>query len=248
MLSINKLKALKRLHTKKERDAEAVFIAEGSKLVADLLNCFACETLLATPEWISENTPLAAELIAISEAELKKISLQKTPQQVFAVFKQPKPILNKTSLLNELSLALDDIQDPGNLGTIFRIADWFGIEKVFCSLHCADIFNPKTIQASMGAIGRIQVFKVNLPEFLAEVKPNLPLYGSFLSGQNIYDAPLSSTGIIVMGNEGKGISQAVEAQLTQGLFIPSYPSHRPCSESLNVATATAIICAEFRRR
>jgi len=150
------------------------------------------------------------------------------------------------SLNGSLSLALDNVQDPGNLGTILRIADWFGIRNVLCSIGTADVFNPKTVQATMGAIGRIRIHYTDLPTFLATVK--LPVYGTFLEGKVLYDAELQNEGIIVMGNEGNGISQAVEKWITDKLYIPDYPAESTGSESLNVSVATAIVCSEFRRR
>jgi TrmH family RNA methyltransferase len=149
----------------------------------------------------------------------------------------------------KLILALDGVQDPGNLGTICRLADWFGIEDIICSTETADIFNPKAIQATMGAIARVRIHYTNLTEFLTEVaSQDTRIYGTFLDGKNIYERELTPHGIIVMGNEGKGISPDIEALVTDKLFIPNYPSDRPTTESLNVAVATAITCAEFRRR
>lgn len=248
MLSKNKIKELSQLHLKKYRDLQSVFIAEGNKLVLDLLPIFSCKTIVSTADWISKNKPKADEIISVETDGFKKISLLKTPQEVFAIFRQPNYSFDKKTIINSLSLALDDIQDPGNMGTILRIADWFGIENVFCSLHCADVFNPKTVQASMGAIGRVKVFQVDLPEFLKEIKSEVPVYGTFLQGNNIYDETLSKNGIIVMGNEGNGISEKVKNEIDNRLFIPSFPSGRITSESLNVGSATAVVCGEFRRK
>jgi len=146
-----------------------------------------------------------------------------------------------------LCLALDEVQDPGNLGTIIRIADWFGIEHIFCSQGTADVYNPKVVQATMGALARVHVHYVNLSELIDSL-PDIPVYGTFLDGTNIYEQELSQTGIIVMGNEGNGISPEVRKVINRRLYIPNYPANRPTSESLNVAVATAITCAEFRRR
>jgi TrmH family RNA methyltransferase len=248
MLSKNKIKELLALSQKKQRDEKGLFIAEGNKLVAELLPAFRCTTLVATSEWLSANEPKCAEIIEVTEAELKKISLQKAPQQVLAVFEKPTYTLNSSLINDSLSLALDDVQDPGNMGTIIRIADWFGIENIFCSLHCADVYNPKTVQATMGAIARVKIFQVDLPSFLQEQKNNLPIFGTFLDGDNMYAENLPHKGIIVMGNEGNGIGSDVEQAINKRLFIPNYPADRSTSESLNVAVATAIVCAEFRRR
>ena len=150
---------------------------------------------------------------------------------------------------NDLILALDGVQDPGNMGTILRIADWFGIREVVCSEHTADCFNPKVVQATMGAIARVRVHYLPLTEWLAQaVQAGVSVYGTFLDGETIYDAPLTTGGIVVMGSEGKGVSAQVAALVTHRLYIPSFPAGVPTSESLNVATATAIVCSEFRRR
>jgi len=163
-----------------------------------------------------------------------------------AVFEIPSYELNSELLHENLSLALDNVQDPGNLGTILRIADWFGIRNVLCSIGTADAFNPKTVQATMGAIGRIRLLYTDLPEFLKTVR--IPIYGTFLEGEILYDADLQNEGIIVMGNEGNGISEAVGQLVTDKLFIPDFPMGQTGSESLNVSVATAIVCSEFRRR
>jgi TrmH family RNA methyltransferase len=147
-----------------------------------------------------------------------------------------------------LCLALDGLQDPGNVGTILRLADWFGIEHIVCSHDTADIYSPKVVQASMGAICRVKVCKANLVEALENMPSDIPLYGTFLDGENIHRQALTDYGIIVMGNEGNGIRPEIEKNITRRLFIPNYPEGRPTSESLNVAIATAIVCAEFRHR
>jgi TrmH family RNA methyltransferase len=146
-----------------------------------------------------------------------------------------------------LSIALDDVQDPGNLGTIIRIADWFGIKDVICSLHCADAYGPKTVQATMGALARVRVHYVDLASFLSDCK-ELPIYGTCMDGENIYNKQLSPHGIIVMGNEGNGISDSVRSLVSEKLLLPNYPFGETTSESLNVGVATALVCGEFRRR
>jgi TrmH family RNA methyltransferase len=185
----------------------------------------------------------------VTEEELKRVSFQETPQQVLAVFKQPvyEVDVNVVAKKN-LCLVLDDVQNPGNLGTIVRLADWFGIEHIFCSKGCADIYNPKTVQATMGGIARVQVHYVDLPEMLKGLEVGIPVYGTFLDGENMYQKTMENRGLIVMGNEGKGVSKEVEAFVSERLYIPNYPAGRETSESLNVAIATAIVCAEFRRR
>jgi len=248
MLSKNKIKYIRSLEMKKFRNESGCFLAEGNKLVKDLIPFFECECLIAKPSWLAIQSDIQTkELILAQENDIEKVSLLKTPQDVVAVFRQPKYILNNESLNNELSLVLDGIQDPGNLGTIVRLADWFGIKHIICSSDTADIYNQKTVQATMGAIARVRVFYVSLPEWIKEITC-IPVYGAFLKGKNIYKEALSTSGLIVMGNEGKGISSSVEKWITQKLYIPNYPQEAESTESLNVAVATAIVCSEFRRR
>lgn len=249
MLSKNKIKLITSLSQKKFRDEHGLFIAEGTKLVLDLSVAFRCATLIATPEWLKSNPSIASdEEIEVTETELHKISNQKSPQGVLAVFIKPEYQLNAPELTQKLSLALDDVQDPGNLGTIIRIADWFGIHDIFCSEHSADAFNAKTVQATMGALARVRVHTVKLPDFLASIAGKLPVYGTFMDGENIYEKSLLPHGIIVMGNEGNGISAEIEQLVTEKLLIPNYPAGQLTSESLNVGVATALVCGEFRRR
>ena len=252
MLSKAKIKFIQSLELKKKRKEENLFVAEGPKVVGDLLPYFACRLLIATPEWLDTHAkPQAHEIIEVTDEELRKASFLKTPQEVLAVFEMPSTPLPSDIAQHELCLALDDVQDPGNLGTIIRLADWFGIRHIFCSTGTADAYNPKTIQATMGAIARVQVHYINLIEYLHGIRketPQVPIYGTFLEGNNIYKEPLSTNGIIIMGNEGNGISQAIQETVTHKLFIPNYPEGSTTSESLNVAIATAITCAEFRRK
>lgn len=248
-LSKNKIKYIRSLELKKHRKEENVFPAEGPKLVGDLLGHFHCRLLVATDEWLDERKTISAnEVIRVTPEELSRASFLKTPQQVLALFEQPSYKITPDEIGQTLCLALDDIQDPGNLGTIIRLADWFGIEYVFCSPNTVDIYNPKTVQATMGGIARVKVCYTPLKELITSLPNDIPVYGTFLNGKNIYDQTLSNTGLIVMGNEGKGISPEIEELITNKLYIPSYPQDRETSESLNVAIATAVICAEFRRR
>lgn len=255
MISKNRIKLIHSLKLKKNRVEEACFVAEGPKLVGDLLGHFTCRYLAATQEWMQQHgegpTCRRAEKDVVTQEELQRISFLKTPQEVLAIFSMHNDDKTTEELAalpsKELCLALDDVQDPGNVGTIIRLADWFGIEHVFCSVGSADVYNPKTVQATMGALARVQIHYVDLPDFLGKAK-GAPIYGTFLEGDNLYATETQKHGIIVMGNEGKGISKAVEQQVTHKLHIPNYPPMRSTSESLNVAVATAIICAEFRRR
>ncbi len=249
MLSKNKIKEINALSLKKNRDESGHFVAEGTKLVLDLITTFHCQLLIATTDWLSDHKQIKAdEIIQAEPDEIKKISNQKTPQGVFAIFQKPEYHWEIEEIRTNLNLALDDIQDPGNLGTIIRIADWFGIHDVFCSEHSADIFNTKTVQACMGALARVRVHTVNLVEFLKICEENMPVYGTFMNGQDIYSEQLTTHGILVMGNEGNGISKEVEKLVSKKLLIPSFPKGQVTSESLNVGVATALICAEFRRR
>ena len=248
-LSRNRIKYIQSLKSKKQRDIHGTFVAEGMKLVTDLLSTCRCQFLVGLPDVIDSfgKCPRVESIIKVDEADLKKTSLLKTPPHIVGVFYQPEHTYDLSGLKSELSLALDAIQDPGNMGTIIRLADWFGITRVFCSRDTNDIYNPKTVQATMGAIARVEVHYVDLEDFLGS-QLNIPIYGTFLDGKSIYDEPLSSNGIIVMGNEGKGIRHELETLITRRLFIPSYPPENRTSESLNVAMATAIVCSEFRRR
>lgn len=248
MLSKAKIKLIKSLEMKKFRQAEGLFVAEGPKVVGDLLPHFHCRLLVATDKWLLDNPqPKADEIIVATDEELQKASFLKNPQRVLALFETPAPSTIETAN-SSLVLALDDIQDPGNLGTIIRIADWFGVRQIVCSQGTVDAFSPKVVQATMGAIARVSIYYAQLDSWIKSLVKTIPVYGTFLNGKNIYDEPLSENGVIVMGNEGKGISPAVEKCISRRLFIPNYPKGVETSESLNVAVATAITCAEFRRR
>lgn len=251
MLSKSLIKLVRSLDVKKFRKESGLFVAEGNKIVHDLLDSdIYCEKIIATNKWLAENNikNSNAEIIATNESDLSRISFLRAPQGVMGIFRQRTTETDNRIAEKTLCLALDDIQDPGNLGTIIRIADWFGIENIFCSNDTADIYNPKSIQATMGAIGHVKIHYTDLPQFLESQSKNTPIYGTFLDGDNIYSKELSANGIIVMGNEGKGIGKECARIINKRLFIPNYPSGRTTSESLNVSTATAIICAEFRRR
>lgn len=252
MLSKAKIKLIQSLEQKKKRREERLFVAEGPKVVGDLLSNFPCRLIVAEAAWIASHPEVrAAEVIEATSDELRKASFLKAPQEVLALFELPTYATPHDAASKELCLALDDVQDPGNLGTIIRVADWFGIRHIFCSIGTTDAFSPKTIQATMGAVARVQVHYVNLCDFLRDTrqeKPSTPIYGTFLEGNNIYKEPLTTHGIIIMGNEGKGISRQIQELVTHKLFIPNYPEGCATSESLNVAIATAITCAEFRRK
>ena len=250
MLSKAKIKFIHSLELKKNRRQEGVFVAEGPKVVGDLLEMMRPTFLIATSEWMNANRDLQTdEWLEVTDEELAKASFLKHPQQVLATFPIP-PSLHEVSPevdTNQLSLMLDGVQDPGNLGTIIRIADWFGINDVYCSQDTADVFNPKVVQATMGSIARVRVHYADLPELLSRLLEDYPIYGTLLDGENIYETRLQPRGAIIMGNEGKGLSTAIIQRLTHRILIPNYPPNRPTADSLNVAVATAIVCAEFRR-
>lgn len=250
MISKNQIKHIQSLHSKKNREEEGLFIVEGIKLVTEFIGQqkFNIEEIFATAEYISNHQSVLQlnniNYLEISTDELKKISLQTTPNQVLAIVKVCQHTLNTDILNSSTNLYLDDIRDPGNLGTIIRIADWFGIHQVICSPNCTELYNPKTIQASMGAVLRVNVVTLNFEELLPKLK-NIPIYGALLEGDNIYTCKLQH-GIIIIGNEANGISNDVIKQITHPITIPAASNNG--SESLNAANACAIICSEFHRQ
>lgn len=233
----------------KHRRALGLFKAEGTKCVLDTIDFFKLKYLVATRQWIDQYNPLGIDpnaIIQVSPAEMNRISSLSTFSQVVAVYEIPTLDYDINTVHNNLCIALDCVQDPGNLGTIMRTADWFGIRDIFCSVGTADVYNPKVVQATMGAISRVRVHYVDLPEFLSTMSKDMPIYGTFLDGDDISSASLSETGIIVMGNEGKGISAEVAKYINKRLTIPAFPKGASTSESLNVAIATAITVSQFR--
>lgn len=247
MISKNLIKLIKSLEQKKYRKREKLFVAEGPKVVGDLMALMAPQRVIATSEWYKEKK--ISEDVVVTEDEIRKVSFLQHPQDVLALFGLPEmEELPVEQLRDHLTLALDDVQDPGNLGTIIRLADWFGIEHILCNPGTADAYSPKVVQATMGSIARVKLHYTNLAEYLKQLQDAVPVYGTFLDGNNLYAEKLSPSGIIIMGNEGNGISEQVERYVTKRLLIPSYPAERPTAESLNVAIATAITCAEFRRK
>lgn len=241
MLSKAKIKLINQLSQKKYRQQTGLFIAEGHKTVEDMMGYFITEYLYYTSDYSGNKN--ANESCEVTYDELKKISRLETPQNVLAVFKMP---VYEGVAINpeELTLALDGIQDAGNMGTIIRIADWFGINNIFASKNTVDIYNPKVVQATMGALSRVRVHYVDLVQALSRV--DAPIYVTALDGDNINKCSLTKNGVIVMGNEGNGVSQDVMTVANKKLLIPSYPPERPTSESLNVSVATAIVVSMFR--
>lgn len=251
-LSKIKIKYIHSLELKKNRKAENVFLAEGDKCVGDLLKSgYEAKLLISTECWeIPDSLSIQTEHIITSAEDIRKASLQQNPQNVIGVFKrktEPDESMLNIIPQKELCLCLDGIQDPGNLGTIIRTADWFGINNIFCSQTTTDAYSPKAIQATMGSIARVNVHYLDIIKFAGNIK-DTPIYGTLLDGDNIYDVALENKGLIVMGNEGNGISKEMRALLNKKILIPSFHTGTNRAESLNVSIATAIICAEFRRR
>jgi TrmH family RNA methyltransferase len=243
-ISRQEKKYINSLAVKKYRDIERLFVVEGEKSVPEFLDSsFKVRRVYYTHECdFSDKHP---DTKRITSAEMRQISNLKTASPVLAVVEIP-PTEIDIFPDNELILALDDVQDPGNLGTIIRLADWFGINRIICSLFTADAYGPKTVQATMGSLTRTNIIYADLYSFLKPASENSPIYGTFLEGENIYKTELSENGIIVMGNEGRGISREIAGLVSRKLLIPAFAHNT--AESLNVAAATAITCSEFRRR
>ena len=242
MITKAEIQSIKALADKRGRVEQGAFIAEGEKLVAEL------RTSDLVVRKVYATKPLFSDAEVIAERDMERISQLKSSNSILAVVEIPHYDLSKANPKKNLVLALDRVQNPGNLGTIIRLADWFGITDIVCSADSADCFNPKVIQATMGAIIRVRVHYTSLPQWLEQQKDKgVSIYGTVLDGENIYKTEKGSCGVIVMGNEGQGISPECEMSVTHRLYIPPYPADCAGSESLNVAIATAITCSEFRR-
>ena len=240
MLTKAEIQLYRSLGDKRERDTHGLFVAEGAKLVGEIAASPLRVVRLMTTRDFSGAEP-------ISTKEMERISQLKTPTDTFAVVEKPHYDLRSARPDRNLVLALDGVQNPGNLGTIIRLADWFGISDIVCSADSADCFNPKVVQATMGAILRVRVHYTDLARYIDSLPTGTPIYGTFLEGENLYSARIENRGLIVMGSEGRGVSAEVAQRVTNKLLIPPYPADNHNTESLNVAIATAIICAEFRR-
>lgn len=234
------------LADKRTRDSERLFVAEGYKLVDEIRQ----SKLRIRTIYTTRNDVVGHNVVLVDKREMERISQLNTASDILVIVEQPRYTLSLNELKSKLSLALDGVQNPGNMGTIVRLADWFGIDHIICSCECADLYNPKVVQATMGALLRVKVHYVdNLSSLLGEAKrAGMAIYGTLLDGNNIYHETLTAEGIIVMGNEGRGLSEECRNTLTHKLFIPPYPADAPTSESLNVAMATGIILSEFRRK
>jgi len=240
MISNKEVKLITSLSKKKGRNKHQLFIAEGDKLVNDLLNSsFSVEKIYFTS--LNKHDYNRYPSQELKESELKKISQLNSPSKVVGIFIIPKPLIPKKE---GLIVALDGIKDPGNLGTIIRLCDWFGVSQIICSNDTVDCYNPKVVQASMGSISRITVNYLNLENYLKDCK--MPIMITDMLGDNIYKETLSKEGILVMGNEGNGISTAIKNLASHMLFIPRFGENSK-TESLNVAMATAILLSELRR-
>lgn len=232
MLTNSDVKTIRSLKEKKYRDELGLFVVEGEKMVREAMESDFDVTAVYRQE-------------EIGEAAMSRISHLSTPSPVLAVVRRPEP--EAVAIGNELYLGLDSVRDPGNMGTIIRLADWFGVSTVFCSDDCVDAFNPKLVQATMGAIFRVKIICCKLPEICRRFRDSgLPVYGTFLDGKNIYGRELSPTGLVIMGNESNGISPEVASEVNERLLIPSFNDSK--AESLNVAVATAVTLSEFKRR
>ncbi|WP_395065878.1 TrmH family RNA methyltransferase [Flavobacterium sp.] len=241
MVSKNQIKLITSLQQKKYRQIHQLFIAEGAKVIQELLQSnFELEQLFVTDS-IFESINVSKKIV-ISDADLKKISCLSTPNNCLALFKIPKskPVSNKG-----LVVALDDVRDPGNLGTIIRLCDWFGIEQIICSEHTVDVYNPKVVQATMGSISRVSISYVDLELYIQQSK--CAVFGTFMDGKNVYKENLPNQGILILGNEANGISNTLEKLVSNRLAIPRFGNLKQ-TESLNVATATAIFLSEFKRK
>ena len=248
MLSKNKIKYIHSLELKKNRKEEHAFVAEGHKLVGDLLGHFPCKLLVATRAWLERNPGMKAdEIIEVTQEELTRASLQKAPQEVLAVFEQPTYEMDASVVSQKLCLALDDVQDPGNLGTIIRLADWFGIEHIFCSQGTVDVYNPKTIRSTMGSIYRMPTIYIEDTVKLLELfkEKGIKSYAAHLDGKNSYDKEDYRTGTaILIGNEGNGLRDEVSNKADIWVRIPMEGQ----VESLNAAIAASVLMFEVARQ
>jgi TrmH family RNA methyltransferase len=254
MLSKNKARFIISLQKKKVREEYRLYIIEGDKIVKEFISAgMPIKSLVAKPEFISslpkDGMKTVSETEPVSYEELKQISGLKTPHNALAVVCMPDHDFSQSKLLKEQCVVLDCIQDPGNLGTIIRAAAWFGLRNIVCSEDCVDVYNPKVIQASMGAIIHVRILYTDLKEFLtAAAKKELPVYGTLLDGDSIYSQTLDNKGIILLGNESKGISDDLIPFINHKLLIPRFALPAPGIDSLNVGMAASVIFSEFARR
>lgn len=271
MLSRNQQKLIRSLHLKKQREKHGLFLIEGNTIITDLVQSGQIhpgnlEILAATPEWLErtllkdngvpENSSLSRLAVSAYPADLKKLSGLVSPPEVIAVLRIPAEAANASlvpfrpeQLREGVTLVFESIRDPGNLGTIIRTADWFGIRNIICSPDSVDIYNNKVVQASMGSVLRTRPIYMELTElFESAGRFKIPVYGTAMDGADFYDTPVRVPGLIVFGNESHGISKSLESFFRQKIRIPDFPAGASGTESLNVATSVAVVCAEIRRR
>jgi TrmH family RNA methyltransferase len=244
------IKLIRSLHLKKFRNEYNLFVAEGSTNVLDLLNSpFRLQWLFARETWIEKFGERLQEVNVqqVSRKEMEMMSSLKSSSEVLAVFKLPELSDFSSDAIDDYVIALDNIKDPGNLGTIIRTADWFGIKSIICSLETVDVYNPKVVQATMGSLARVQVHYLDLEKVLSEVPTDIDVYGAFLHGDPVSHVEKQGKGIILIGSEAHGISKEYLSLTTHKVTIPSFAKGKPGAESLNAVVATAILCYEFRR-
>ena len=250
MIEINNaiVKTVRQLSAKKGRDEHGLFVAEGTKCVRDTWDAFDCQWLICTRAWHDRlaNASMHPKIVIATARHMAQMSQFSTPSDVIAVYHTPQYSIDENEINSKLNIVLDNIQDPGNLGTIIRLADWFGVKNIFCNPTTVDVYNHKVVQATMGAISRVKVHYVDLEQLLTQFS-HLPVYGTVLNGDNIYKTELTDKGFVVFGNEGRGISDKVAKLLTHRLLIPAAPHSGDTSESLNVGVAAAITISEFKR-
>jgi len=254
MISKSKIRFIRSLQNKKVRDEERLFVIEGDKLVREFLAArFPVRMLIAKPEFLSSLLPEMIqninEIEAVSYEELKQISTLKTPHNALAIVQMPESEMIVSEIIKQFCVALDFVQDPGNMGTIIRAAGWFGIKNIVCSFDCVDVYNSKVIQASMGALLHVNVFYTDLKTlFTNAIKNSVPVYGTMLDGKSIYDHKLDNKGIILLGNESKGISDELIPFITEKIRIPKYSNAKEGIDSLNVGMAASVVFSEFLRK
>jgi TrmH family RNA methyltransferase len=254
MISKSKIRFIRSLQNKKVRDEERLFVIEGDKLVREFLAArFPVRMLIAKPEFLSSLLPEMIqninEIEAVSYEELKQMSTLKTPHNALAIVQMPESEMIVSEIIKQFCVALDFVQDPGNMGTIIRAAGWFGIKNIVCSVDCVDVYNSKVIQASMGALLHVNVFYTDLKTlFTNAIKNSVPVYGTMLDGKSIYDHKLDNKGIILLGNESKGISDELIPFITEKIRIPKYSNAKEGIDSLNVGMAASVVFSEFLRK
>jgi RNA methyltransferase, TrmH family len=254
MISKNKIKFIISLQKKKIRDEEKLFVIEGDKIVKEFLSAkIPIKMLVAKPEFLKSIMPEFTRFVSLIEDvsydELKQISTLKTPQNALAVVHMPEKEMNISGIINHFCVALDFVQDPGNLGTIIRAAGWFGIKNIVCSMDCVDVYNPKVIQSCMGAILHVNVFYYDLKKlFISAANNSIPVFGTLLEGDSIYNHKLDNKGIILLGNESKGISDDLIPFITEKIKIPKFSNAREGIDSLNVGMAASVVFSEFLRK